>query len=376
MNIYLDNNATTKLDPLVREAMLPFLGSVFGNPSSIHSHGQSTRFAVDTARANVASLINSEPEEIVFTSGGTEACNLAVFGHCRNAGKSVKLLAGRAEHPAVINSVEYIRKEGLAEVEWINILADGTVDLADLEKKMNCKPSLVIVMTANNDTGAVMPVKKAAEIAHAGGALFFTDAVQAAGKIPVDVKDIDADFLSFSAHKLNGPQGSGALFIKQGVRITPLMFGGHQENRRRPGTENVSGISGFGAACELALKEMDNRKSYISSLRKQLEEGLCSIYNVSIFSRDSARLPGTCYAGFPGFIGEMLQMALDMKGFSVSAGSACSSDLKEPSHVLTAMGIMESEALSALRFSIGHENTEQEIEMLLSALKVILFREH
>lgn len=374
MNIYLDNNATTRLDPRVKEVMIPYLENVYGNPSSVHAHGQRTRHAIDNARAQVAALINAEPEEIVFTSGGTESCNGAILGHCRAKGPGARILSSRVEHPAVLRCVEYAAEANLAQVEWVAVTPNGVLDIADLKSKVSDGPTLVSVMTANNDVGTIMPIHEVAAIAHAGGAVCHTDAVQAVGKIPVDVKALGVDMLSCSAHKLRGPLGIGVLFVKRGTRISPVLFGGHQEYRRRPGTENVAAIVGFGEACALAQNEMVLRSAHVAMLKEKLETGLRTLADVWIIGENAARLPGTCYAGFNGLEGETLQMALDMRGFSVSVGSACSSESRDPSHVLTAMGVPARDALRAVRFSIGPENTIDEVEQLLSVLQELLLQ--
>lgn len=372
MNIYLDNNATTRLDPRVKAAMMPLMETVYGNPSSIHAHGQQVRHAVDTARGRVASLINAEPEEIIFTSGGTESCNTAILGHCRVKGDRARILASRVEHPAVLRCVEYLASSGGAAVDWVDVTPDGVIDPDDLTRKMASGPTLVSVMTANNDVGALMPVSDVAAMAHAAGAVCHTDAVQAVGKIPVDVKRSDVDMLSCSAHKLHGPPGVGALYVKRGTRILPTLFGGHQEYRRRPGTENVAGIVGFGVACELAAAEMATRMAHVMSLKTRLENGLGQIDGIEIYGRHAPRLSGTCYVGVSGVEGETLQMALDLRGFSVSMGSACSSESRDPSHVLTAMGVSARDAVRAVRFSLGPENTEEEIDCVLGTLRKII----
>lgn len=362
------------MDPIVRDAMLPYWDGIFGNPSSIHAHGQKARYALDTARAKVAALINAEPEEIVFTSGGTESCNMALLGHCRVKGAAARILASAVEHPAVLKCVEFVEETKLAQVAWIPVTPDGVIDMGAFAAKVDHTPTLVSVMGANNDVGTLMPIEEIANMVHAKGALLHSDAVQAVGKIPVDVKSSNVDMLSFSAHKFHGPRGIGALYLKRGTRILPIQFGGHQEYRKRPGTENVAAAVGFGVACGLAQNEMANRTRHITQLKMQLESGLHRFSDVRIFGENAKRLPGTCYAGFGGIEGETLQMALDMRGFSVSVGSACSSETRDPSHVLTAMGVSKRDAARAIRFSIGKHNTAEEIEQLLVALGELLLQ--
>lgn len=367
--IYLDHNATTLLDARVKEAMLPYLDNRFGNPSSVHCHGQRVRYAVDTARQQVARLINAEPEEIVFTSGGTESCNMAILGHCRFSQADAHIVASRIEHPAVLRCVEYVEESKLAKVQWVAVDSLGLLDLLDLEQKLLLQPTLATIMLANNDVGTLQPIYDIVNKVHGASAVFHTDAVQAVGKIPIDVKAWKNDLLSFSAHKFRGPMGVGALYIRRGTRLLPTVFGGHQENRRRPGTENVAAIVGFGAACELAEAELVQNANHVTSLKTKLERGLLGMDGVTIFGKTAPRLPGTCYAGFRGIEGETLQMALDMAGFSVSVGSACSSESRDPSHVLMAMGVDWKVASSAVRFSIGPSNTIDEIDALLQALQ-------
>jgi cysteine desulfurase len=371
LNIYLDNNATTRIDPEVIEAMMPYLADNFGNPNSVHEYGQEARFAVDRARTQIAALINADPEEIIFTSGGTESCNTALFGICSGlaAGKKRKalLLYSSLEHPSVANCAENLSALDLAGTARINAEQSGRVDTAHLKKMLEAGDvDLVSLMTVNNDTGVLMPVARAAGLAHDRGALFHTDAVQAVGKTEVDVKKLDVDMLSCSAHKLYGPKGIGALYLKRGTALAALLHGGPQEYRLRAGTENVAAIVGFGAACELAGQDLDKRIGKIRELRNRLEKGLSALEGMEIFGQNAERIAGTVYAGFAGISGETLQMALDMNGFSVSTGSACSSELKEPSHVLLAMGISPEKALSAVRFSIGKDNTEEEIDQLVA----------
>lgn len=370
--VYFDNNATTPLDPRVLDAMQPYLTEQFGNPSSVHSYGQRARYAVDTARSKVATLIGADPEEIIFTGGGTDACNMAIFGHVRFMDGKAKLLSSRVEHPAVLRCVEYLEDTEQAKVDWIEVGEDGVVDLSCLSTKMKRNPSLVTVMAANNDVGTVMPISEVAEIVHSHGALLHSDAVQAVGKIPVHVGDMGVDLLSCSSHKLRGPMGVGALFVKRGVRIAPTIFGGYQENRRRAGTENVAGIVGFGAACELLCAELADTSKKVKLLKAKLEQELHAIEDVTIYGQHAERLPGTCYAGFSGIEGETLQMALDINGFAVSVGSACSSESRKPSHVLTAMGVSAKDASSAIRFSLGPMNTDEEVDGLLSSLSQLL----
>lgn len=361
-SLYFDYNATTPLDPLVREAMSAFLDEGPGNPSSLHAYGQRVRLAIAKARGQVARLVGARPDEIVFTSGGTEADNMAVFGAARREGAACRRIVTTAfEHQAVLNPCRHLAGQGYA-VEFLPADAEGRLELARFAEAVREPAVLAAVMLANNDTGAVQPVAEAAALARACGALFLADAVQAVGKIPVDVSALGVDLLSFSAHKLHGPAGVGALYVRKGCGLPPLLFGGHQEKGLRPGTENAVGIVGFGKACELAARRLDEDARRVAALRDRFEAALAErVPGVSVNARGAARLPNTSNLRFEGVAGDALVMNLDLLGLAVSGGSACSASDREPSHVLLAMGQTREQAREAVRFSIGCETTEEEI---------------
>lgn len=376
-SIYLDHNATTPLDPEVLEAMLPVLQEHFGNPSSIHAHGRAARVRIDEAREQVADLIHAQPGEIVFTSGGTESDNQAIQGVAfalKNQGNHI--ITSRIEHPAVLNTCRELTKMGF-QVDYISVDTSGRVDMHELEQVINKNTILITIQHSNSEVGTLQDIGKIGEIAHQHGILFHTDAVQSVGKVPVDVKKLPVDILSFSAHKLNGPKGSGALFIRKGSpSLHALISGGGQEKKRRGGTENVPGIVGFGKASELAKFKLQSSKSdYLEQLRNRLYDLITgSIVGVEIFGHPEHRLPNTLSLGFDGVSGDSLLMGLDVAGISVSTGSACSSGSLLPSHVLAAMKIPEEKINSSLRLSVGWSNTLEEMEVVTKTLQQIIQR--
>lgn len=368
-DIYLDNAASTPVDTQVLDAMLPYLGQVFGNPSSAHAHGQKARRALDVAREEVAALIGAQPEEIVFTSGGTEACNLALQGHClAPAAAAPRLLLSAIEHDAVRRAAERLAETGMASCERVGVTAQARVDLEHYDACLKRGATLVSIMTANNDVGTIQPVAELAARAQSAGALFHTDAVQAIGKIPVKVTESGVDMMSFSAHKVYGPKGVGALYLRRSTRIAPLVQGGSQESRRRAGTENLAGIVGFGRACALASVRLERDAAHINALRERFERYLATIDNIRIHGEPAARLPGILSVSTPGLSGEALMMAMDMAGISISTGSACHSDSVDPSRTLTAMGVSPSLSRSMIRISLGRQNTAHEVEHAAQAL--------
>jgi cysteine desulfurase len=370
MPIYFDHNATTPLDPRVLEAMLPYLTQHHGNASSLHRYGRIARDAVEAARAQVAALVGAQPAEVIWTSGGTEADNLALQGFTE-AAPPTRVLYGATEHPAVLETAEALRGRGWA-VETIAIDPQGIVDWAAFEAQLARAPlRLAALMAANNETGVIQDVARAAALVHAAGAALLVDAVQAAGKIPLDFATGDADFLSLSAHKIYGPKGVGALVCRTGRALRPLQHGGGQEHGLRGGTENVAAIVGFGAAADWARAELESRSARALALRQRLEAGLQRIAGVQIFAEGSPRLPNTVQFSVPGWEGEALLMALDRKGIAVSSGSACSSGKGEPSHVLLGMGLPREVAFGAVRVSLGRDNTEAEIDRLLEVLALL-----
>jgi cysteine desulfurase len=369
--IYLDNNATTPVEPAVLDAMLPFLSADFGNASSIHTFGQRARAAVETAREQVASLINAKPQEIIFTSGGTESDNHAIFGIAQALSHQrpcTHIITSSVEHEAVLNSCQALEKSGIA-VTYLAVSHDGLVDLQDVRKAIRPETVLITVMHANNELGAVQPLAEIGRIAAEHKICFHTDAVQSIGKIPVDVRVLNLDLLSLSGHKLYAPKGIGAIFIKSGTRLRQFLFGGHHQRGFRPGTENVAGIVGLGKAAELARLSLAEDAARISGLRDQLEQGLLGrVPDARANGAAAPRTPNTSNITFEGIEGEALVIALDLQGLACSTGAACSSGALEPSHVLTAIGLSASEARASLRFSLGRHTTAGEID---AALEII-----
>jgi cysteine desulfurase len=367
--IYLDHNATTPVDPAVLDAMLPFFSAEFGNASSIHAFGQRARSAVETAREQVASLLNARPQEIIFTSGGTESDNHAIFGVIANApGTTKHIIASAIEHEAVLNTCQSLEQQGVA-VTYLPVSRDGLVDPAVVRRALRPDTALVTIMHANNELGTVQPLEEIGRIAAETDVYFHTDAVQSVGKIPVDVKALQLDLLSLSGHKFYAPKGIGALYIKSGTRLRQLLFGGHHQRGFRPGTENVPGIVGLGKAAELARIALAEDSSRITALRDQLErELLARIPDCFANAANAPRTPNTTNLTFPGIEGEALIISLDLKGLACSTGAACSSGALEPSHVLTAIGLSSSEARASIRFSLGRQTTPQQIS---TAIEII-----
>jgi len=370
--IYLDHNATTPVDPRVFEAMAPFLTSQWGNPSSIYRAGQDVRKAVEDAREIVAGLINAGPKEVVFTSGGTESDNTSIKGIALNRGKG-HIVTSVIEHPAVLKVVEWLEKQGFAAT-YVPVGSDGVVDPGEVRKAMRPDTIVVSVMHANNEVGTIQPIEEIAAIAHQGGAVFHTDAVQTVGKMPVDVKRMGIDLLSMSAHKIYGPKGVGILYVKKGVKFDPCVHGGHQEWGRRGGTENVAGIVGMGKAIEIARAEMASEAARVGRLRDRLEAGIRERISDVLFngSREK-RLPSTASVCIKYVEGEAMLLNLDMRhGVAASSGSACTSGSLEPSHVLLAMGLPAEIAHGSLRLSLGRGTTEQDIDTVIDVLPPIV----
>jgi cysteine desulfurase len=364
--IYLDNNATTAVDPAVLDVMLPYFSADFGNASSIHTFGQRARAAVETARDQLAALLNARSQEIVFTSGGTESDNHAIFGIVAASSAPGKhAITTTIEHEAVLNTCQALEKQGVA-ITYLRVSRDGLIDLDELRKAIRPETLLITVMHANNELGTVQPLEEIGRIAAEADVYFHTDAVQAVGKIPVDVKALQLDLLSLSGHKLYAPKGIGALYIQSGARLRQFLFGGHHQRGFRPGTENVPGIIGLGKAAELARLSLEQDGSRIAALRNKLERGLLARIPDSHANAFSApRTPNTCNITFPGIEGEALIISLDLKGLACSTGAACSSGAVEPSHVLTAIGLPAAEARASIRFSLGRHTAEAEIDAAL-----------
>jgi cysteine desulfurase len=369
--IYLDYNATTPVDPAVLEAMLPFFSGEFGNAASIHTTGQKARSAVETAREQVAALIKAHPQEIIFTSGGTESDNHAIFGMFNPTNHTdANLISTVIEHEAVLNTCQALAARGVT-VAYLSANREGQIDPQHLRDLLHEIPdtNLVSVMHANNELGTVQPLEEIGRIAAEADVYFHTDAVQSAGKIPIDVNALRVDLLSLSAHKIYGPKGVGALYIRSNTPLRQFLFGGHHQRGFRPGTENVAGIVGFGKAAEIAAASVEHDATRISALRDDLERGLLQrIPQSRVNAATAPRTPNTTNILFPGVDGEALLIALDLKGLSCSTGSACSSGAVEPSHVLTAISLTPSEARSSLRFSLGRHTSREEIDAALLAI--------
>jgi len=370
---YFDYNATTPTDPRVVEAMLPYFSEKFHNPSSFYRSAQETNQAIEIARQEAARLIGARPEEIFFTSGGTESDNLAIQGTAsRPREKGNHIITSGIEHPAVLRTCEHLEKKGY-QVTYLPVDGCGLVDPADLEKSLKDTTILVTIMQANNEIGTLQPIRELARIAHQRGALFHTDAVQSTGKIPVDVKALDVDLLSFSSHKIYGPKGMGVLYKKKGIKVDPLIFGGGHERGLRAGTENVTGIVGLGKAAELARLEMAEEERRLRPLRDKLQqEILARIPEVLINGDTDRRLYNTLNVSIKYIEGESILAMLDHQDFALSSGSACSAKSLEPSHVLLAIGRKHEEAHGSLRISLGKYNTPKDVDRLLEALPPIV----
>jgi cysteine desulfurase len=370
--VYLDSNATTPVLPEVFEAMRPFYLDQFGNASSIHHHGQQARAAVEQAREAVARLLGCRAAEVVFTSGGTEADNLAIFGIVQS-GEHV--ITSQIEHHAVLNACKRMEKRGV-EVTYLRVDEEGLVDPDEVRKALRSETKMISIMMANNETGLIEPVEEIGRVAAEADVYFHTDAVQAAGKIPTDVKKVGCDLLSISAHKFHGPQGIGALYVRRGTLIDPLFYGGNHERQRRAGTENLPGIIGLGCAAEIALRGLQNGDmARIANMRDRLESRLLEqIDEAGVNSGAAPRVPNTSNIYFDHIEGEAMVIALDLKGLAVSTGAACSSGAIEPSHVLTAMGLPPERARASIRFSVGKHNSEDDIEFALSVVPATIAR--
>ncbi|MGB9428932.1 MAG: cysteine desulfurase family protein [Gammaproteobacteria bacterium] len=370
MAVFLDHNATTPLDPRVLDAMLPWLRGTHGNPASVHRYGREAHAALETARRQVAALVNVQPGQVVFTGGGTEADNLALKGVCHGTPQG-RLLISSIEHAAVQEPADALARDGWS-VARIPVDSECRLDLPALEKMLGKDVRLVSLMLANNETGVIQGVQAVAECVHQSGALLHTDSIQAAGKMLVDFAALGVDLMTLSAHKLNGPHGVGALIMNRRVELVPQVTGGGQEQGLRGGTENLAGIVGFGKAAELARTELDARSQKMQTLREQLEAGLKHMPGIRIFAEHAERLPNTVQIGVDGFDGEWLVMQLDKRGIAVSSGSACHSGSGKPSHVLLAMGVDEATARSAVRISLGMENSGEDVQAVLAALTGIV----
>jgi cysteine desulfurase len=374
MRIYLDHNATTPLDPVVADRMAQALRDVWGNASSVHHFGQQAKAALDEARASVSSLLSADASEIVFTAGGTEADNIAIRGTAEalDAAGRKHLITCGIEHEAVLNTMRALARRGW-RVTTLPVDASGIVSVDRLREAITDDTALVSIMHANNEIGTVQPIAELAVAAHERGALFHTDAVQSAGKLPLDVRALGVDMLSIAAHKFYGPKGAGALWIRRGVRLLPFMTGGRQERNRRAGTENVPALIGLGVAAELARRKIDTEAPRLTALRDRLEAGILSaIPGTERNGAVAPRVPNTTNISVEGVEAESLLIGLDLAGIAVSSGSACSSGTLEPSHVLKAMGYPHARTLGSIRFSLGAATTDADIDRVLHALPPIV----
>ncbi|MSV27830.1 MAG: cysteine desulfurase [Bryobacterales bacterium] len=368
-HFYFDHNATTPVSPEVMETLVPCLAEVYGNPSSIHHFGQAAKQRLESARRQLAELLGAQPNEIVFTSGGTESDNLAILGIARNArGERKHAVTTVIEHPAVLGAFAQLEREGV-EVTRVPVGGSGVVDAGDIRRALKPHTALVSVMHANNETGTVQPVAEIARIAHDGGALMHVDGVQAVGKIPVDAGTLGADLYTVSGHKLYAPKGVGALYVRKGTPLGSITFGGRHERERRPGTENIPGIVALGRAAEWMRENLTEEAARLGALRDRLECGILARVPASgVNGSVASRTPNTTNIHFDDIEGEALVIALDLRGFAVSTGAACSSGAVQPSHVLIAMGLSKERAKASIRFSLGRANDAAQVDALIEAV--------
>jgi cysteine desulfurase len=375
--IYLDYNATTPMDPRALESMIPYMREHYGNPSSIHSYGSRAKAALDESRERVSDLISTKPKEIFFTSGGSESNNAAIIGAAYALKeKGNHLITTKIEHASILETFRFLANHGF-KVTLLGVNEHGLIDLDELRESIIDETILVSVMFANNETGVLMPIKEIAALVKEKGIVFHTDAIQASGKIDISLNDISVDIISISSHKMYGPKGVGALCIRNGLRIDPLIHGGGQERGRRSGTENVPAIVGFGKACEIAKEELKSQKSEvrIKAMRDRLHKGITdTIDRLRLNGHPEIRLPNTLNLSFEDVEGESLVMSLDLEGIAVSTGSACSEGNVDPSHVLLAMGLSKQQASSSIRFSLGRFNEEKDVDRVLEVLPGIVDR--
>ena len=373
--VYMDHNATTPVHPAVLEAMLPYFSEIFGNASSVHSFGREARVAMEDARDKIAEFIGAQPREVIFTSGGTESDNFAIEGAAyENSKKGKHIITFNIEHHAVLNTCKHLETHGF-EVSILGVDRHGLANLDELRENIRDDTILITIMHANNEIGTIEPLQEISNIAKEHGIILHTDAAQSVGKIPVNVDELGVDLMSISAHKLYGPKGVGALYVRRGTKVEPLVRGGHHERNRRGGTENVPGIVGFGKAIEVAAADIDEEGKRMWSLTEKLKTGLQErLEYIYPNSHPTKRLPATMNISFDFLEGESIVLNLDMKGVAVSTGSACTSGSLEPSHVLVALGLPPATAQGAIRFSLGRDNTEADVDYVLEELPPIIQR--
>lgn len=372
-DIYMDNNATTQVDPAIVEVMLPYFTEQFGNPSSMHSFGNKVGVALKKARKQVQTLLGAEHDsEIIFTSCGTESDSTAILSALKAQPDRKEIITSTVEHPAVLTLCENLEKDGYT-VHRLGVDKKGRLDLNEYKKLLSDKVAVVSVMWANNETGTLFPIEQMAEMANAAGVMFHTDAVQAVGKVPIDLKNTKIDMLSLSGHKLHAPKGIGVLYLRRGTRFRPLLRGGHQERGRRAGTENAASIVALGKACEMAMEHMEFENTMVKAMRDRLEEGvLATVSNAFVTGDIDNRLPNTANIAFEYIEGEAILMLLNKAGIAASSGSACTSGSLEPSHVMRAMDIPYTAAHGTIRFSLSRYNTMQEVEQVIAAIPPIM----
>lgn len=373
MTIYVDNAATTRLSDTALKAMTPLMQGIYGNPSSLHHVGQEAKEYLEDARARVAACIGAAPNEIYFTSGGSEADNQAILTAAYNGAKKGKkhIISSKFEHHAVLHTLNKLEKEGF-EIELLDVYSNGIVKVEDVAKSLREDTALVTIMTANNEVGTIQPIREIGALCKEKGVIFHTDAVQAVGHIPVNVKDMNCDMLSVSAHKFHGPKGVGVLYCRRGILLQNLIHGGAQERGKRAGTENTFAIAGLAAALEEAVENLDKNAAYVSALRDKLIAGVCDIDRMKINGDMKKRLPGTVNMCFEGIEGESLILLLDQAGICASSGSACTSGSLDPSHVLLAMGVPVENAHGSLRISLCEHNTEEEIDLIIKKIHEVV----
>lgn len=373
MFVYADNAATTRIAPQVLDAMLPYLKEEYGNPSTLYNLGREAKIAIEKAREQVAQVIGAKAEEIFFTGSGTEADNMALKGVLYGpAGKGKKhLITTKIEHHAILHTAMALEKEGF-QVTFLDVDKNGRVDLEELKQAITPDTALVSIMAANNEVGTIQPIEEIGKICREKGVLFHTDAVQAFGHMPLDVNKMNIDLLSLSAHKINGPKGSGALYIRRGLGLRPVIEGGGQERNRRSGTENVAGIVGLGQAAQLAMETMEEESARLKALAKKLTDGVLQIPETILTGDPENRLPGACSFAISAIEGESLVLYLDMEGICTSTGSACSTGSLDPSHVLMAIGLSHEVSHGSLRVTLGRFNTEEEVDYIIETLPKVV----